>query len=85
MEYQGLKDRSEELKKEIAAQERDFAQLRSDYNISPTQPSPSANQVRIEDRTKDELGIWAAGQMFDVCQTTGREVIQQNHLVATVK
>ena len=48
-EYQGLLRKQEDLKKEIAAEERDFAQLRSDYNISPTQPSPSANQVRIED------------------------------------
>jgi len=48
-EYQGLLRKQEDLKKEIAAEERDFAQLRSDYNISPTQPSPSANQVRSED------------------------------------
>jgi capsular polysaccharide biosynthesis protein len=54
-EYQGLLREEEELKKEIAAEERDFAQLRSDFNISPTQPSPSANQVRIEDPVFERL------------------------------
>jgi len=54
-EFQGLLREQEELKKEIAAEERDFAQLRSDYNISPTQPSPSANQVRIEDPVFERL------------------------------
>jgi succinoglycan biosynthesis transport protein ExoP len=48
-EYQGLVRQEEGLKKEVAREESDFAQLRSAYNISPTQPSPSANQVRIED------------------------------------
>jgi len=54
-EFQGLLREEEELKKEIGAEERDFAQLRSDYNISPTQPSPSANQVRIEDPVFERL------------------------------
>jgi capsular polysaccharide biosynthesis protein len=54
-EYQGLLREEEELKKEVAAEERDFAQLRSDFNISPTQPSPSANQVRIEDPVFERL------------------------------
>jgi hypothetical protein len=48
-EYQGLLRQEEDLKKQVAQEEGDFAQLRSDYNISPTQPSPSANQARIED------------------------------------
>ena len=48
-EYQGLLAQEEDLKKAITAEESDFAQLRVDYNISPTQPSPSANQVRSED------------------------------------
>lgn len=48
-EFQGLLREKDQLQKEIAAQERDFSQLRSNYNISPTQPSPSANQVRSED------------------------------------
>lgn len=54
-EYQGLLREEDQLKKQIAAEERDFAQLRSEYNISPTQPSPSANQVRIEDPVFERL------------------------------
>jgi polysaccharide biosynthesis transport protein len=48
-EYQGLLRQEDDLKKAVAQEESDFAQLRADYNISPTQPSPSANQVRTED------------------------------------
>jgi uncharacterized protein involved in exopolysaccharide biosynthesis len=54
-EFQGLLREKGELQKEVAAEERDFAQLRSDYNISPTQPSPSANQVRMEDPVFERL------------------------------
>jgi len=49
LEYRKLLERRNELEKDYAKETRLRTDLRSENTISPTQPTPGANQARIED------------------------------------
>lgn len=52
--YEKLREQQGELERELQNENEDIAQLRTTYNISPTQPSISAGQSRNEDRTFEQ-------------------------------
>jgi polysaccharide biosynthesis transport protein len=51
VEYRKLLERRDELEKDYLDETRSLAELRSVNEISPTQPTPAANQQRVEDPT----------------------------------
>lgn len=51
LEYRKLLERRTELEKDYLKETRLLADLRSQNDISPTQPTPAANQQRVEDPT----------------------------------
>ncbi len=52
--YEKLREQVGELEREIQNESEDLAQVRTAYNISPTQPTTSAGQSRREDPTFEQ-------------------------------
>ncbi|MFT7670661.1 MAG: hypothetical protein ACI8X5_003372, partial [Planctomycetota bacterium] len=55
VEYQALLERRAEIDKEYLEESRQKSDLRSDNDISPTQPTPGSNQQRGEDPIVDRF------------------------------